>query len=329
MDSQTYKTIAAGIITLALIVLLAIGLWPFLEAFVAALAFYVLLNPIYKKVTRKWGWNKKVTAIVLILLTILIITIPIFLVIKASYSQVYSLVVEEDLIAQGLQFLDTFFPNLELKNVLSEELSTVGSYLSSLLLNILKDVTNFLIAIIIMYFTLYYLLTEENLGKNIISLLPFNKKNTQKLVEEFQNVTHTTIITTGLLAILQGVLIGVGFYFFGVSRAVLWGVVAAILSFIPMLGTPIVWVPAGIIKATEGNYALAIGIFVWGAIVSSVDNILRPHLQSRIGKMHPLTTLIGIFIGLPMFGLIGIIVGPLLLSYTIILIKIFKEEYLA
>lgn len=329
MDSKMYRTIVAGIIVLGVAVLLAFSLWPFLSAFVGAFALYVLFKPFYNLLVRKWKWRKSLAATFIIVLSFVIITIPLLVVFRVAYSQVYDLVVERNLVTEALGFLDRFFPEFDLQSFFSEHFSTIGNYLSGLLFDVLTGLADFVIVLVIMYFTLYYLLVEERLREKVEDILPFSKKNTQKLLESFRNITYTTVVATALISAVQGLVLGVGFYFLGIERAALWGVIAGIISFIPLLGTPVVWVPAMIIKGFQGEYGIMIGILIVGVISSSIDNFIRPPLQRRIGQIHPLTTIVGVFIGLKMFGLIGIIVGPLLLSYAILLLKIFREEYLS
>jgi len=96
---------------------------------------------------------------------------------------------------------------------------------------------------------------------------------------------------------------------------------------LPLIGPPLIWIPAVIIKFLEGDYFSAGGILFFGIIISTSDNFIRPYLQRKIGRVHPLVSLIGFFIGIPLFGLFGIIIGPLLISYVILTIKMFKEEY--
>jgi len=135
-------------------------------------------------------------------------------------------------------------------------------------------------------------------------------------------------VVSGIIAVIQGGLITIAFLIFGIKGAFFWGFVSAVLSFFPIIGPIIVWVPASIIEFASNNVKAGVGILIFGIIISSIDNFIRPFLQKKIGRMHPLTTLIGIFIGVPLLGLIGIIIGPLIISYAILTLKMFKEEYI-
>jgi predicted PurR-regulated permease PerM len=131
------------------------------------------------------------------------------------------------------------------------------------------------------------------------------------------------------VALIQGVVGGIGFLIFGLEGYVLWGFVMALLSLFPVIGAFLVWVPASIILLISNKIWQGIGLFLYGAIIISyIDNISRMKVFASIGKIHPLITLFGILIGLPYFGIIGIIMGPLLVALFLALLKIFKKEYI-
>ena len=158
--------------------------------------------------------------------------------------------------------------------------------------------------------------------------LPFNKTDVKKLSDEFKKVTYATIITTGLVAILQGFLLTIAFIIFNIKAAIFWGLIAAIFSFLPIIGVPLIWIPFAIVYLVQHNYFVGIGLIVAGMIINYSEYFVRPPLQKKIGDIHPLTSILGVFVGIPAFGIVGIVVGPLLISYLLIIINIFKKEYL-
>jgi predicted PurR-regulated permease PerM len=199
-----------------------------------------------------------------------------------------------------------------------------------MLLSITQRVANLVVGLTIAYFALYYLLIRsDKTSKRFVELIPFHRKNAQRLQKEFRDVTYSVVITTGTIAVLQGVLLGIAFLVFGIPGALLWGFVAAILSFLPVVGPSIVWGPAALIMLLSHNLVAGIGILIFGLVLSNVDNFLRPFIQQQVGKMHPLVSLVGIFIGIPIFGILGLIIGPLLLSYFFLTLRMFREEYLS
>lgn len=159
-------------------------------------------------------------------------------------------------------------------------------------------------------------------------ILPFNKKNARALVQKIKDVSYSTVLVGGIVALLQGTLLTISFLIFGIPNAFLWGFFATVLSFLPVVGPPIIWVPAVVVKIIESDYVAGIGILIFGLILSNVDNFIRPYLGNKISSVHPLVTLIGIFAGVSMFGLMGLFIGPLFLALAILVLKMFKEEYI-
>ena len=131
-----------------------------------------------------------------------------------------------------------------------------------------------------------------------------------------------------LLAILQGICAGLGFWIFGLDEPWFWGVICGFMSFLPVVGTAMVWIPAGIYMLTANTSWQGSGILIYGAIViTNIDNVFRFWLQKKFADVHPLVTVLGVIIGLNWFGIPGIVFGPLLLSYFLLMVKIYKEEY--
>ena len=142
-------------------------------------------------------------------------------------------------------------------------------------------------------------------------------------------MTTSTIIGTGLTAVVQGALLGLAFWVMGLPDAVFWGVVTMVVSIMPVVGSGLVWGPAAVILALDHRYAAAAGLALWGVIVvGNVDFVIRPMVFRRWAQIHPLVTLVGALAGLPYFGLLGLLIGPLALSYLFELIKMYREEYL-
>ena len=141
-------------------------------------------------------------------------------------------------------------------------------------------------------------------------------------------MTKATIIGSLLIAILQGTMLWAGFYFLNIPGALFWGLVTALISFIPIVGSPVIWVPASIILLFSGSIWQAVALLLWGFIISSVDNVIRPITNKKFGKIHPLISIIGVFIGISQFGFLGIFIGPLLVAYFVLIWDIYREEHL-
>lgn len=328
MKSRMYDAVLAGIIAIGLLIVLAYSLLPFIGSFFGAIILYVLLKPGHRYVTKKLHWNKRVSAIFFIVLSILVVILPIVLLIRLVYLQSVEVFIRGDLIESSISQLNELLPQINLEALFSSQIGNIGTYISNLLLGVIQNTITFTIGLVIAYFLVYYMLIEEKFYRKVLGVLPFKEKNSLRLVRELKTITYTTVIVTGILAIMQGILVGIGFYFASIKGFILWGFIAAIISFIPVIGTPFVWGPGVIYKFIQGDSYVALALLLWGLFLSNVDNFIRPYLQDRVGKIHPLTTLLGVFLGINMFGLVGVIIGPLLISYAFIILEMFKEEYI-
>jgi len=162
------------------------------------------------------------------------------------------------------------------------------------------------------------------------NLLPLNPRHTRALVEEFRDVGRRAFVGSVLSAMVQGVLAGVGFAMFGVPQAVTWAALLALLSFVPVIGVPIVWVPAAIWLLSTGHPARAIGLTIWCLVLVMAmnDYVIRPRLVGGGGsaEAHPLLMLVGLLGGISVFGVAGVIVGPVIVSLFVAAARIWERE---
>jgi predicted PurR-regulated permease PerM len=194
--------------------------------------------------------------------------------------------------------------------------------------SVVSAILNIFLLLSIMYFVLYFMFTEyENFESALLKYLPFKEKSSFLLAEELRKITQTNIIGQGVIAFAQGTCVGLGFLIFGISDPLFWGVLSALLSFVPLVGSALVFIPAGIIALSYNDYFSGIGILVWGVlIVSNIDNVLRLIINKKIANIHPIISIVGVIIGLPMFGILGLVFGPLLISFFLLLISIYENK---
>jgi predicted PurR-regulated permease PerM len=204
------------------------------------------------------------------------------------------------------------------------------SWLGTSALGLIGTATRLGIQLTICFFGLFYLLlAPRSAWKGVRPFIPFSAQNAERLRERFRDVTISTLIGTGLTAAVQGLLVGLAFWVTGISNALFWGVVTIVLAILPVVGSGLVWGPGAIALAIEGRYGMAIGLALWGVVVvGNVDNIIRPAVFRRWAQIHPFITIIGAFAGINYFGLLGLLIGPLAISYFFELIRMYREEYL-
>ena len=194
----------------------------------------------------------------------------------------------------------------------------------------MSSISSLAVNLFVMIFVLYFMLIGgKKMEAYINDILPFNETNTREVIHEINMIVRSNAIGIPLLAIIQGGIAMIGYLIFGAPNVLLLGFLTCFATIIPMVGTALVWFPVASYLAISGDWFHAIGLFAYGAIVvSQSDNLIRFILQKKMADTHPLITIFGVVIGLPLFGFMGIIFGPLLLSLFFLFVNMFKKEYL-
>jgi predicted PurR-regulated permease PerM len=305
------------------------GLSGYISAFLGAGILYVVFRPWFTALAIKRGWNRSLVTSLLIIFSVVVIILP-FLTLSLlliDRIQYYSQHTEDilNLVRKAEEL--TGYKITSQKNI-QAILQQGGSYASRLLPSLAGGALDFIVILGLMFFTMYYMFVQqEGFQKGLQKYLPFKRDTQKELGESLKNNVNANVLGQLLVCFVQGVLTGATLWIFGVPDAPFWGTVAFFMAFIPVLGTPLVWGPAGLIQLSQGNIGQGIGILVVGVVVIiNIDNLLRIMLAKRMGDIHPLVTLAGIVLGVPIFGILGLVVGPLLLSYFIVLIHVFERE---
>lgn len=306
-----------------------VGLSGYASAFLGAGILYVVFRPWFTALTAKRNWNKTLVTALLILFSLVVIILP-FLTLSlmlVGRIQYYSQHTDEILNLVKKAEDMTGYQITSQQNIRTITQQAAG-YASRLLPSLAGGTLDFIVILGLMFFTMYYMFVQqEDFQKGLQKYLPFKRDTQRQLGESLKNNVNANVLGQALVSFVQGLLTGITLWIFNVPDAPFWGVVGFFLAFIPLLGTPLVWGPAGLIKLSQGDTGDAIGILLVGAIVIvNIDNLLRIMLAKRMGDIHPLITLTGIVLGVPIFGILGLVIGPLLLSYFIVLIQVFERE---
>lgn len=306
-----------------------VGLSGYASAFLGAGILYVVFRPWFTALTIKRNWNKTLVAALLILFSLVVIILP-FLTLSlmlVGRIQYYSQHTDEilNLVKKAEDMTGYQITSQQNIRTITQQ---AGGYASRLLPSLAGGTLDFIVILGLMFFTMYYMFVQqEDFQKGLQKYLPFKRDTQRQLGESLKNNVNANVLGQALVSFVQGLLTGITLWIFNVPDAPFWGVVGFFLAFIPLLGTPLVWGPAGLIKLSQGDTGDAIGILLVGAIVIvNIDNLLRIMLAKRMGDIHPLITLTGIVLGVPIFGILGLVIGPLLLSYFIVLIQVFERE---
>lgn len=325
------------VVFLAILGLNLTMLLPFIGSIVIALTLVTIFNPIYKRLKRFFKGRESWASFATVLIVILLIIIPTFflgtLVIKES-SVIYLMLKEgsgeayinnlNNIVNTKLQFIspDTSF---DVKIIFEK----IVNFFVHNLAGVFSGVTGAFFSLFLSLMALYYLLRDgDKFKKIIIGLSPLEDKYDDEIFNRLSQTVSSVVNGSLLVALVQGVLSGLGFLFFGIPNPAIWGAIAIISALIPMVGTALVVVPGVIYLFSIGSTGAALGLLFWGAvIVGGIDNFLRPKLFERGINIHPFFILISVLGGLEFFGAVGFLLGPLLLSLMFSFLDIYKKEF--
>ena len=207
----------------------------------------------------------------------------------------------------------------------------LGAYATDLFPSILGSAANIILTLLVLYFLLYFMFTQiREFEAGVLRYAPFREQYALRFATALRNCTYSNVLGQGIIAIVQGALLANGFWIFGIPDPVFWGITGAFISFLPVVGAPTLCIPASIILFANGETWRGVALLAYGLIfIGNVDNFLRMIINRRIANTHPIISVVGVFIGLPLFGILGLVFGPLLLSYFLLLVEIYETNRLA
>ncbi len=314
-----------------------------MPVFIAAL-LSAMVMPIHKSITRKIGDRHNLSAIITVIGVLLVVVVPLSILITVVVSQavnvgqsvtpwIQQFAKEPGITTVYLEKLPFYHEILPYRDVIFTKVGELISHLSSYLVNSLSSFTKMTMGVIfntviMLYVTFYFLNDGAKLLWKILYFLPLKDENEKQLLARFTSVTRATVKGTIIIGLVQGAICGTAFALAGIEGPVFWGTVMAVMSVVPVVGTAIVWFPALIIIGIMGNITGVIILIVFcGLIAGNIDNILRPRLVGKDTEMHDLFVLFGTLGGISMFGIIGIILGPIVTALFITLWDIYGEAF--
>lgn len=302
----------------------------FTTAFLAAIMFYVLGKQPVIWLTKHKKWSTNAAAILVIIISFFIILLPASLMISMLYKKALTVSQNTNQIIEPLKHLDIQIRDKFHFTLLSEKnLGQLQSLLTDFLSSILSQGLNLLSSIIMMYFFLYFMITNINrMEAAIILYLPFDRKKIELFGHELKAQTLSNAVGVPMIAVAHGLLAYAVYLFTGVNESGFWAVLTGFASIIPIIGTGLIWIPIAVYQLANGETWHGVVVFVWGfVVIGSIDNIIRFLLAKKMANVHPIVTVLGVIMGLQFFGITGLIFGPLIISYFLILLKIYYAEY--
>ncbi len=298
---------------------------------IGGLILAYIFVPVYKKVQKIIN-QRSISAGILCLIVLILIIVPLWILMPIMVTQIFKLFS----LTQSIDFLQLFktlFPTSQIE--FQEKITTITiefigkltsgiiTYLISFLQNLPVVLLNLAVVLFVFFFTLR---DREELADFISGISPFKKEKESVLINRFKGITSAIIYGYVIVGVIQGLALGLGLLIFGIPNALTITLIGTLASMLPMVGPWFVWIPVTLVLIIGGNVGIAIGFAVYCALfVSTIDNILRPYIVSRKTGTSPVIVLIGMIGGLFVFNILGLILGPLILSYLILFLRAYKD----
>lgn len=328
---EQYRKYSLITIILGLGLLLFLKMTPFMGGILGACTIYIMVRDQMLYLTQKKKIRKSVTAIILLIEAILCFLVPLSLAVWLLISKLQTVNVDTATFVDTITNLADWIRRKTEYDLLSKEnISSIASILPGIGQFLMGGISSFAVNLFVLVFVLYFMLIGgTKMEQYIYELLPFSDSNKKHVMNEINMIVRANAIGIPLLAIIQGAIATLGYYLFDAPSALLFGFLTCFATVIPIVGTTLVWFPLAAYMAISGDWPHAIGLLLYcGLIVTNIDNLIRFILQKKMADTHPLTTIFGVVIGLSLFGFMGVIFGPLLISIFILCVNIFKEQYL-
>jgi predicted PurR-regulated permease PerM len=331
---NTFNNRLRQIILLSIIILIAILLlknfYIFLPGVLGAITLYILSRKTYFFLIKKKKWKPGWTALLYILGYLIIICLPVYLAIVLLMPKLIALFENPVQIMVVVKtFSQKVYDAVGIQLYSGDSLQNATKKLAGNIPMFLTGTANFVTNLLLMFFVLYYMLVHGiKMEKYLNDFIPLKESNREILSNETNLMIRANAIGIPLLAIIQGLVGMLGYYLFGVEDYALWGFLTGVASLIPIVGTGLIWVPLTVFLLATDHTWQGVGLGIYSlAILTNVDYVARITILRKIGDVHPLITILGVIVGLSLFGFLGLVFGPLLISYFIVFVKIYRNEF--
>jgi len=330
IDSVVIKQIALILVISVLVGLICWNLALFIPSVLGAVTLYIVCRRFNYYLIEEKNWKPWASSMFLMVASLIILILPVYfivdmLVAKAGNAQAY--MEKFNIFLEKIhQFV---FQKVGFDILSKENIAKVTNFAGTLSTKVLNTTVNTFTVIVSMYFILYFMFAKARLFEKIVSrAMPFKRKNIQLLGDKFIKLVMANAIGIPVVALGQGLVALIGYWIFGCPSPMLLFALTAVASMLPVVGAAIVYVPVGIFMIAEGQTGPGVGILLYGLIIVGLtDNLLRFTLLKKLEDIHPLVTVFGIILGMNIFGFMGLIFGPILMSITVLLIQVYRDEF--
>ena len=334
LDNKLIKEISAIAVIIIFGILVFFSVKPIIMAIAWGLILAYIFMPVYNQV-HKYTKNDILSASLTLILALLIVVLPIWFLLPTAFQQVFELYkLSQSLDING--FLQSILPSAspQLLTQFAAAINTfLGNFASTLLNSIVTTTLNLpliFIDIIVVAFVFFFSLKDsDKIIAFVKSISPLSKSNEKIVTQQFKDITYSTIYGRFVVGLVQGLFAGLGFLIFGVGNTLVLTIAAIILGVLPVIGVFLIWIPIAIYMFVSGNVVIAIIFTLYNLIiVSNIDNLISVYIISKRTTLSPFIALISSIGGLFLFGVIGLILGPLIFAYFIILLDLYRNKNL-
>ncbi len=327
-DIVRQVVLLAGIVILGLVLFRELSF--FIPALPGAYTLYVVLRKYMFILTATYKWKKGATAVFLMVLSFLIILLPIMVLINMMTQKVGFAVEHSSEVLTKIQaFIEQYEQKWGFDIFTPQTNQKITDWATRTLPSILSATMNTLTTIVMMYFLLFFMLTNgRRMETGLYAWMPVKDENVVLIRKEMNSMVISNAVGIPVIALMQGLVGLLGYWLIGVDEPLFWFVITAITALLPVVGAALAYVPLGLLLFANGDITRGIAVLAYGfIIIGLVDNVFRFWFNKKFGDIHPLITVFGVIVGVSVFGFIGIIFGPILNSLFLLLIKIYTSEY--
>lgn len=327
---QRNNIILVSIIVLGCFILYALS--SLFSAILGAVVLFTIFRPFFLYLIEKRDWNRPLAALLIIFISLVVIVLPFTAISFMVIGKITTINTSDLPIQQWMVKIDHFaLTTFKQPNFAENTMQKLGTYVTDLFPSLIGSAANIILTLLVLYFLLYFMFVQiKEFEATMLRYAPFREQYAIKFAQALRNSTYSNVLGQGIIALVQGALLANGFWIFGIPDPVFWGVIGAFISFLPVVGAPTLCIPASLFLFANNQTLQGILLLAYGLLfIGNIDNVLRMIINKRVANTHPLISVIGVFIGLPLFGILGLVFGPLLLSYFLLLVEIYETNRMA
>jgi len=329
LSESAIRQIFFILIILSLGIILLWKLTLFIPSFLGAYSIYIITDGLYQRLLQRY-WKPGNASLMILMLVMIAILLPLGLFINYASRELFPLISDSSLLLHTFQqFLHSIENRTGLVIHTDEGLRQIAGFFSENLSSVLGSGVQTLLQVVMTMFIAFFLMKHREEVEDLYDSLPLTEENISRVKYEVRKLVNANAIGIPVVALSQSLTALVGYLLFGVPNPLLWFALSCVATLIPIIGGGLSYLPLVLLLWVQGNTVNALGLLVYGIVViGTIDNIIRFTLLKKISDIHPLVTVLGVIAGLQLFGFIGIVFGPIMISVFLLAMRIYREEYI-